>query len=134
MKRFKAFSEAKHLRTFLPLSVFHGGENHLSQNVISDLLPNLKYLRILSFNGYQMSEVPDSLGNLRLLQYLDLSHTKIVSLPESTCMLYNLQKLILENCSKLKTLPSKMSNLTNLRHLDQQFKHAFIGRNASPTR
>lgn len=86
--------------------------------VISDLLPNLKYLRVLSFNGYQMSEVPDSIDNLRLLRYLDLSHTLIVSLPESTCMLYNLHTLILENCSKLKTLPSKMSNLTNLRHLN----------------
>lgn len=29
VKRFKAFSEAKHLRTFLPLSVSHGCENHL---------------------------------------------------------------------------------------------------------
>ncbi|KAM5551914.1 hypothetical protein ABKV19_026661 [Rosa sericea] len=118
VKRFETFSEAKHLRTFLPLPVSSGYENYLTDYVTSNLLPQLKYLRVLSFNGYKLTEVPNSIGKLRHLRYLDLSHTLITSLPESTCMLYNLQTLILENCSKLKTLPSNMSNLSNLRHLN----------------
>ncbi|PRQ55011.1 putative P-loop containing nucleoside triphosphate hydrolase, leucine-rich repeat domain, L [Rosa chinensis] len=118
VKRFGTFSEAKRLRTFLPLSVSNGYENYLTRYATFDLLPQLKYLRVLSFNGYKLTELPDSVGKLRHLRYLDLSHTLIKSLPESTCMLYNLQTLILENCSKLKTLPSNMSNLSNLRHLN----------------
>ncbi|KAM5551919.1 putative disease resistance RPP13-like protein 1 [Rosa sericea] len=117
-KRFETFSEAKGLRTFLPLPVSGGYENYLTRYATSDLLPQLKYLRVLSFNGYKLTEVPNSVGKLRHLRYLDLSHTLITCLPESTCMLYNLQTLILENCSKLKTLPSNMSNLSNLRHLN----------------
>ncbi|PRQ55099.1 putative P-loop containing nucleoside triphosphate hydrolase, leucine-rich repeat domain, L [Rosa chinensis] len=118
VKRFETFSEAKRLRTFLPLPVSGGYENYLTHYATSDLLPQLKYLRVLSFNGYKLTEVPNSVGKLRHLRYLDLSHTLITCLPESTCMLYNLQTLILENCSKLKTLPSNMSNLSNLRHLN----------------
>ncbi|XP_040366952.1 putative disease resistance RPP13-like protein 1 isoform X2 [Rosa chinensis] len=117
-KRFETFSEAKRLRTFLPLPVSGGYENYVTRYATFNLLPQLKYLRVLSFNGYKLTEVPNSVGKLRHLQYLDLSHTLIMSLPESTCMLYNLQTLILENCSKLKTLPSNMSNLSNLRHLN----------------
>ncbi|PRQ55079.1 putative P-loop containing nucleoside triphosphate hydrolase, leucine-rich repeat domain, L [Rosa chinensis] len=118
VKRFETISEAKRLRTFLPLPVSGGYENYLTRYATSNLLPQLKYLRVLSFNGYKLTELPDSVGKLRHLRYLDLSDTLIMSLPESTCMLYNLQTLILENCSKLKTLPSNMSNLSNLRHLN----------------
>ncbi|KAM5551928.1 hypothetical protein ABKV19_026675 [Rosa sericea] len=125
VKRFETFSEAKHLRTFLPLPVSSGYENYLTHYVTSNLLPQLKYLRVLSFNGYKLTEVPNSIGKLRHLRYLDLSHTLITSLPESTCMLYNLQTLILENCSKLKTLPSNMSNLSNLRHLNNSNMPSF---------
>lgn len=114
----KAFSKAKNLRTFLPLSVLHGHENYLTCKVTFDLLPKLECLRVLSFNGYQITEVPNSIGKLRHLRYLDLSHTLIMSLPESTSTLYNLQTLILENCCKLKALPAKLKNLTKLRHLN----------------
>ncbi|PRQ54996.1 putative P-loop containing nucleoside triphosphate hydrolase, leucine-rich repeat domain, L [Rosa chinensis] len=117
-KRFETISGAKRLRTFLPLPVSGGYENYLTRYATFDILPQLKYLRVLSFNGYKLTEVPNSVGKLRHLRYLDLSHTLITCLPESTCMLYNLQTLILENCSKLKTLPSNMSNLSNLRHLN----------------
>ncbi|PRQ55018.1 putative leucine-rich repeat domain, L domain-containing protein [Rosa chinensis] len=90
VKKFETFSEAKRLRTFLPLPVSSGYGNYLTHYATSDLLPQLKYLRVLSFNGYKLTELPDSVCNLRHLRYLDLSHTLIMSLPESICKLYNL--------------------------------------------
>ncbi|KAB2607320.1 disease resistance RPP13-like protein 1 [Pyrus ussuriensis x Pyrus communis] len=116
-KRFEAFSEVKCLRTFLPLRK-GSGYNYLSRQVTSDLLVKLQYLRVLSFNGYRITELPNSIGDLRYLRYLDLSYTAITSLPKSISTLYNLQTLILEGCSELKSLPADMSNLINLRHLN----------------
>ncbi|ONI20562.1 hypothetical protein PRUPE_2G022500 [Prunus persica] len=123
VKRFEAFSEMKHLRTFLPLSVDHPS-NYLSRKVTFDLLPKLQYLRVLSFNGYQVTELPNSIGKLKHLRYLDLSHTEIECLPESTTTLYNLQTLILEGCRYLEALPINLRNLLNLRHLYYSFEYA----------
>ncbi|CAL8114111.1 unnamed protein product [Prunus armeniaca] len=117
VKRFEAFSEVKHLRTFLPLSGDYPS-NYLSRKVTFDLLPKLQYLRVLSLNGYRVTELPNSIGNLKYLRYLDLSHTWIKSLPESTTTLFNLQTLILEGCRYLKALPINLRNLVNLRHLN----------------
>ena len=82
------------------------------------LLPQLRYLRVLSLGGYAIVEVPDSVGDLKHLRYLNLSNAEIRSLPESICSLYNLQTLILKDCFRLIKLPEKIGNLVNLRHLD----------------
>ncbi|TQD85019.1 hypothetical protein C1H46_029410 [Malus baccata] len=116
VKRFVAFSEVKCLRTFLPLRK-GSPYSYLSRQVIY-LLPKLQYLRVLSFNGYRITELPNSIGDLRYLRYLDLSYAAITSLPKSISTLYNLQTLILEGCYYLKSLPADMSNLINLRHLN----------------
>ncbi|TQE04172.1 hypothetical protein C1H46_010166 [Malus baccata] len=118
--RFEDFPKAQRLRTFLPLSLSDSRwwSKYLSRKVTFELLPQLQYLRVLSFNGYKITELPESIGDLRLLQYLDLSYAYITSLPKSTSTLYHLQTLILEGCSKLKSLPANMSNLINLRHLN----------------
>ncbi|VVA31537.1 PREDICTED: putative disease resistance [Prunus dulcis] len=118
VKKFKAFFEVTHLRTFLPLQLSDARRNSLTSKVNHDLLPKLQYLRVLSLNGYTITELLNSIGDLKFLRYLDLSYTLIVSLPESVSTLYNLQTLILENCSLLKVLPTNMSNLINLRHLN----------------
>ncbi|KAB2607315.1 disease resistance RPP13-like protein 1 [Pyrus ussuriensis x Pyrus communis] len=118
--RFEDFPKAERLRTFLPLSLSdsRGWYKYLSRKVTFELLPQLQYLRVLSFNGYRITELPKSIGDLRLLQYLDLSYTLITSLPKSTSTLYYLQTLILEGCDELKSLPVNMSNLIKLRHLN----------------
>ncbi|KAF3455949.1 hypothetical protein FNV43_RR00592 [Rhamnella rubrinervis] len=118
LARFEALNGTECLRTFLPLDPTGSiGVSFMANNVPYDLLPKLRYLRVLSFNACRISELPDSLGNLKHLRYLDLSHTAIEVLPESTHTLYNLQTLILLECRYLTKLPSKMRNLTNLRHL-----------------
>ncbi|XP_021680447.2 putative disease resistance RPP13-like protein 1 [Hevea brasiliensis] len=118
IKRFESFYRIKSLRTFLPLSLRRGLESFVANNVPSELLSELRSLRVLSFSGYNITELPDSIGDLKLLRYLDLSNTKIRSLPESTTSLYNLQTLMLKECSLLRKLPSRMENLINLLHLD----------------
>ncbi|XP_034197714.1 putative disease resistance RPP13-like protein 1, partial [Prunus dulcis] len=117
VKRFEAFSEVKQLRTFLPLSSDYPS-NYLSRKVTFDLLPKLQYLRVLSLNGYLLTELPNSIGKLKYLRYLDLSYTRIACLPKSTTSLYNLQTLILEGCRYLEALPLNLRNLVNLRHLN----------------
>ncbi|KAI5341966.1 hypothetical protein L3X38_009841 [Prunus dulcis] len=120
VQKFEAYREVKRLRTFLPLSLSdtRWSGQYLARTVIFDLLPKLQYLRVLSFNGYQVTELPNSIGKLKHLRYLDLSHTEIECLPESTTTLFNLQTLILEGCRYLKALPINLRNLVNLRHLN----------------
>ncbi|KAJ0478525.1 putative P-loop containing nucleoside triphosphate hydrolase, leucine-rich repeat domain superfamily [Helianthus annuus] len=120
-KKFEAFEKAKSLRTFLPTYV---GEVeswrsfYLSNKILTNLLPELPLLRVLSLSGFMISEVPESIGTLRHLRYLNLSKTKITHLPETVCNLYNLQSLILFGCDKLTKFPKSFLKLKNLRHLD----------------
>jgi hypothetical protein len=93
-KKFEDFPKYMHLRTFLPLPIKNKG--YLTNYVPSCLLPQLRYLRVLSLGGYAIVEVADSIGDLKHLRYLNLSNAEIRSLPESICSLYNLQTLILK--------------------------------------
>ncbi|KAF2300063.1 hypothetical protein GH714_007859 [Hevea brasiliensis] len=118
IKKFEVFHMTDCLRTFLPLPLTGDQGCWLTNHVLYDLLPKLRYLRVLSLCSYNISKLPDSIGELKHLRFLNLSHTRITCLPESTCSLYNLQTLLLKECSFLKYLPSKIENLINLRHLD----------------
>ncbi|XP_021281490.1 putative disease resistance RPP13-like protein 1 [Herrania umbratica] len=105
------------LRTFLALG---GGRkfSHMPGKVLLELLPKLKYLRVLSLNSYQITDLPESIGKLKHLRYLDISYTSVRRLPESTSTLYNLQTLLLVGCHSLIELPFDIGNLINLKHLD----------------
>ncbi|KAG2670929.1 hypothetical protein I3760_14G109300 [Carya illinoinensis] len=114
-KTLEALYEAKGLRTFLPIDVWNG---ILLTKFPHDLLPKLRFLRVLSFkNDINLTELPDSIGNIRHLRYLDLSDTPIRKLPDSICQLCNLQILRLMWCSDLTVLPKDMHKLVSLRHL-----------------
>ncbi|XP_028943845.2 putative disease resistance RPP13-like protein 1 [Malus domestica] len=118
VKKFEAISRVKRLRTFLSFRPSEFDKNYLTRWVTFDLLPEMRILRVLSLNGYGITELPNSIGKLWNLRYLDLSYTDITSLPPSTTTLCNLQTLLLEGCFQLKALPANMSNLISLRHLN----------------
>nr|XP_028943775.1 putative disease resistance RPP13-like protein 1 isoform X2 [Malus domestica] len=67
--RFEDFPKAERLRTFLPLSLSDSGGWYkcLSRKVTFELLPQLQYLRVLSFNCYTITELPKSIGDLRCI-------------------------------------------------------------------
>ncbi|MFQ6653383.1 hypothetical protein Gotur_024810 [Gossypium turneri] len=95
----------------------------LTNVVLVDLLPRLGYLRMLSLSGYWITELPDVFENLKHLRYLNFSNTHIKCLPDSLCTLYHFETLLLNWCSMLQRLPSKMGNLVNLHYLDIRGAH-----------
>ncbi|XP_024024813.1 putative disease resistance RPP13-like protein 1 [Morus notabilis] len=114
LRRFEALSEAKCLRTFLPI----GWGNVKELPFFNQLLSAVRFLRVLSLCMYPIIELPESIGNLKHLRYLDLSETQIKEIPNPVCTLYNLQTLLLSYCRNLTRLPTNMGSLINLRHLD----------------
>ncbi|KAK1418899.1 hypothetical protein QVD17_28050 [Tagetes erecta] len=120
-KRFNTLRRTKCLRTFLATSVGvveSWQPFYLSNKVLTDLLPELPFLRVLHLRNSKISEVPKSIGTLRHLRYLNLSNTIITHLPEDVCKLYNLQTLIVYGCYCLVKLPNNFLKLKNLVHLD----------------
>ncbi|PSS12022.1 Disease resistance RPP13-like protein [Actinidia chinensis var. chinensis] len=117
-KKFENFYTARHLRTFVPFSLTKSECCYLSSHVPLELLPKMKFLRVLSFSRYRIHELPTSIGELKRLRYLNLSYTLVEKLPESLGDLYNLQTLLLSGCKRLKKIPTSIENLINLRHLD----------------
>ncbi|XVF82294.1 hypothetical protein PTKIN_Ptkin16aG0034600 [Pterospermum kingtungense] len=117
IKRFKGISEAQHLRTFLPLRLSEAGRNYVTNNVLT-MLSNLRCLRVLSLQGYNIADLPDFICDLKHVRYLNFCHTSIKCLPESISTLYNLETLLLRGCWEFERLPSKMENLVNLCYLD----------------
>ncbi|PSS11943.1 Disease resistance RPP13-like protein [Actinidia chinensis var. chinensis] len=118
IKKFENFHKVEHLRTFLPFSLTEYERHNLTSHVPLELLPKLKYLKVLSFSRYRICEIPTSIGELKHLRYLNLSYTLVQRLPESLGDLYNLQTLLLRGCERLKKFPMSIENLINLRHLD----------------
>ncbi|XP_059645452.1 putative disease resistance RPP13-like protein 1 [Cornus florida] len=119
---FENLYEVQGLRTFLSLPVHSVSSwpkyQYLSNSFLSDLLPKLQALWVLSLSGYEISELPNSIGNLKHLRYLNLSYNSIQLLPKSVGTLYNLHTLSLRNCKALRMLPASIVNLINLCHLD----------------
>ncbi|XP_058079530.1 disease resistance protein RGA2-like [Magnolia sinica] len=107
---------AKKLRTLLQI-----GYSEID-TIPDNLSCYAKSLRVLDFGGTgtSMKELPSSIGLLKHLRFLDLSYSWIVELPESVSNLRNLQTLKLNFCKELERLPSRMSAMVCLRHLEMK--------------
>ncbi|KAK8469933.1 hypothetical protein PHAVU_004G013200 [Phaseolus vulgaris] len=115
---FGILSDAKRLRSFLPILENRVSEWHI-KNSIHDLFSKIKFIRMLSFYGcLDLIEVSDSICDLKHLHSLDLSGTGIQKLPDSICLLYNLLILKLNFCLNLEELPLNLHKLTKLRCLE----------------
>ncbi|KAJ9558474.1 hypothetical protein OSB04_013088 [Centaurea solstitialis] len=117
-RKFKELQRARGLRTFLPIALNSWSSFNLSNSVLAELLPKLRFIRVLSLSHHSITQVPQSIGSLKHIRYLNFSETSIEQLPELVCDLYNLQSLLLRNCEKLSSLPVSFVKLINLRHLD----------------
>ncbi|XVF22903.1 hypothetical protein REPUB_Repub12eG0210800 [Reevesia pubescens] len=120
-KRFEILYQMKNLRTLTALPTCMppwAACCYLSGDVLQNMVPRLRYLRVLSLSGYYISELPNSIRHLKHLRYLNLSRSRIKQLPQSVGSLLNLQTLILQGCKELTKLPQDIKNLVNLRVLD----------------
>ena len=115
-RKFEALLDAKSMRTLILLVSSNTEKPPALHTIISE--KNLStQLRVLSLPDKGIITLPE-VANLQHLRYLDLSNTSITKLPPTTCSLYNMQTLLLSNCSRLSELPEEIEKLTNLRHLD----------------
>ncbi|CAK9164624.1 unnamed protein product [Ilex paraguariensis] len=104
-KRIKVFHELQGLRTFLPVPLKSKQTFYLSNNVLLNLLPKLRCLRVLSLSGYNVYELPDSIGDLKHLRYLNLSRTFIKWLLESKYSKIRRNAQGISRLTCLQTLP-----------------------------
>ncbi|KAF4361006.1 hypothetical protein F8388_016815 [Cannabis sativa] len=114
-------SELRKIRSLiLPRQYVRAIEGRSSQS-ICDVIPKLKWIRMLDLHNSGIKKLTSSIGELKLLSYLDLSHNvNIKKLPNSICGLYLLETLKLNRCSNLRKLPKGIIVLFNLRHLENK--------------
>lgn len=83
-------------------------------------LLNFPSLRVLDLSGVAMKSLPTSLWQLTQLEWLALDLTEIGEICEDIGNLSHLQFLHLYICDNLKSLPSRMGELKNLKHLKME--------------
>ncbi|KAL0339828.1 UNVERIFIED_CONTAM: putative disease resistance protein RGA1 [Sesamum radiatum] len=110
---FDILRNSRHLKTLL----LHQCSGSGLENLLHDVLLELKSLTILDLSCTEIVELPSSLEFLKGLKYLDLSETPIRRLPEWTDSLCNLETLILVGCLNLCGLPKCMYKMIKLQHL-----------------
>ncbi|KAL6277782.1 hypothetical protein ACE6H2_021383 [Prunus campanulata] len=88
----------------------------LEGEVLGNILPRFKGLRVLKLQEADINELPISIGKLKHLRYLDISGTRVKRLPQSVGKLYHLQTLRMHDLY-FEEFPKKLQNLINLRHI-----------------
>ncbi|TVU19380.1 hypothetical protein EJB05_35525, partial [Eragrostis curvula] len=113
LEMLKSQCELKRLRTLVILNNPSSSLNQLP----SDLLSELKGLRVLSLEGCNIVDLSERIGHLKHLRYLALCKT-VTMLPQTVTKLYRLQTLRSPKGSCLQGIPKDITNLKCLRHLD----------------
>ncbi|XP_060967423.1 putative disease resistance RPP13-like protein 1 [Cannabis sativa] len=111
LKEFEELFKAKCLRTILWKQ-----RRTVDQLKIEQLDKSFPGLRVLSLNNDEITKLPDSIGNLKYLRYLKLDCYNLGKIPNTICKLYNLETLLLEYTCVTR-LPTDIGNLIKLRHL-----------------
>ncbi|GLT30362.1 hypothetical protein SLA2020_051660, partial [Shorea laevis] len=86
-------------------------------DVSQNKLENFIKVRVLSFCGADIDELPAFLGKMKHLRFLDVSETKIKELPKFITKLYHLQTFRFMNCGEIKRPLKGIWDLVNLRHI-----------------
>ncbi|CAN1343886.1 Putative disease resistance RPP13-like protein 1 [Linum perenne] len=72
--------------------------------MLFELIPKLRYLRVLSLAGYKLEKLPEMIFALEHLRYLNLSYSNLI----------NLQLLDNQKTYNLQELPAEIAKLINL--------------------
>ena len=91
--------------------------NWTPRRIEDTLFKRFLLLRVLVLNYSLVQSIPGYIGKLIHLRLLNLDYTGISCLPESIGLLQNLQVLSLTGCVDLRSLPSALTLLCNLRCL-----------------
>lgn len=97
-------------------------EIHSSQhgfNYVPESISKLKYLKVFSSMGGELSWLPETIGQLQYLEVLNLLANSLTKLPESIGNLKCLKELMV-NGNYLQSLPNSIGNLKNLTKLSAE--------------
>ncbi|KAK3188591.1 hypothetical protein Dsin_028152 [Dipteronia sinensis] len=95
--------------------------NNFVRKIPSSVSPNCQILSTLFLQNNPLESIPESFfSHMHGLKILNLSDTKIESLPNSISELTNLTALLLQNCRRLKCVPS-LAKLRALNKLELGF-------------
>ncbi|GKU99318.1 hypothetical protein SLEP1_g12186 [Rubroshorea leprosula] len=89
----------------------------LKGDILCKMPNSFKRLRILSFRGANIEQLPTWIGKMKHLRYLDISFTDIKELPQFIMELYSLQTLRFMYCYQIVEQPKGVENLVSLRHI-----------------
>ncbi|RVW28342.1 putative disease resistance RPP13-like protein 1 [Vitis vinifera] len=95
-------------------SVRHSSFARCKYEVSHDLLPKLRYLRVLSLSHYEIRELPNSIGDLKHLRCRRLNR-----LPRGFKNLINLRHLDIAHTHQLEVMPPQMGKLKSLQTLSK---------------
>jgi Leucine-rich repeat (LRR) protein len=92
------------------------GCKRIAVNLTDQVLPSLSglcSLEVLGLRACNLREgaLPEDIGCLSSLRSLDLSQNNFVSLPKSINQLFELEMLVLEDCTMLESLPEVPSKV-----------------------
>ncbi|GLT83027.1 hypothetical protein SLE2022_013400 [Rubroshorea leprosula] len=99
-------------------------------DVFHSMSMNLRKVRVLSFHGANIDELPAFLGKMKHLRFLDVSRTRIKELSKFITKLYHLQTFRFMYCYRIERPLEGIWDLLNLRHIyfnDEKLMLAGIG-------